>query len=320
MSNTDKDTPAGTNPTAKSRRLYWDTPSTIPAVMSDIKDIPPTVPVKGGLKVIGAGFGRTGTSSLQEALTILGFGPCYHMREVFKDPTGVNKWDAVGVNRMEHNQTPTKQEWDDILEGYQSTVDFPAAIYYQELLEHYPDAKVILTVRDSEGWYKSVSETIAPAHPIWHFIFMITGLHDPVFQRMAFNNIWRPLCGGRSQARNKEILIKAFQDHNAECQATVPPVKLLVFNVKEGWQPLCAFLNCPVPAQDVPFPRSWDTASFQAMITVKRKKAIKRLLLGTAVIVGTVVVTALGMKSKSSRNSSSKRERILVRHMSDPWQ
>ena len=283
----------------------------------------PTVPVKdgGGLKVIGAGCGRTGTSSLQEALTILGFGPCYHMREVFKDPTGVNKWDAVGVNRMEHHQSPTKQEWDDIFRGYQSTADFPAAIYYQELLEHYPDAKVILTVRDSsEAWYKSVSKTIGPSHPVRDFLSMLTGVMTPVFYRMELNNIWRPLCGGRSQARNKEILIKAFEDHNAKCQATVPPDKLLVFNVKEGWDPLCAFLNCPVPAQDVPFPRSWDTASFQVMIAAKRKKAIKRLLLGTAVIVGTAVVVALGMKRSSSHGSKKTRERILVRHMSDPWQ
>jgi hypothetical protein len=233
----------------------------------------------------------------------------------------------VGVNRMEHHQTPTKQEWDAIFSGYPSTADFPAAIYYQELLEHYPDAKVILTVRDSEGWYKSVSETIAPAPPVWHFIYTITGLNNPVFQRLTWNNIWRPLCGdsdgSRSQARNKEILIKAFEDHNVKCQATVPPDKLLVFNVKEGWEPLCTFLNRPVPtvassAQDVvPFPRSWDTMSFKAMIAVKKTKAVKRLLLGTAVIVGTVVVVALGMKSSSASN---KRERVLVGHMSSPWQ
>jgi hypothetical protein len=295
-------TPAGTNAAAVSR---------------------PTVPVKNGLKVIGAGFGRTGTSSLQEALSILGLGPCYHMTEVFKDPDGLTKWDAVGVNRMEHNQSPTKQEWDDIFQGYQSTVDFPAAIYYQELLLHYPDAKVILTVRDSESWYKSVSETIGPAHPVWNFIYNVTGLNNPVLQRMARTNIWRPICGGRSQARQKEILIKAFEEHNAQCQAMVPPDKLLVFNVNEGWQPLCKFLNCPVPVAvapqqgDVlPFPRLWNAASW---IATKRKNAVKRLLLGTAVIVGTAVVVALGMTSKSS-TKDNKRERILVGHMSSPWQ
>jgi hypothetical protein len=277
-----------------------------------------TVPVKDeGLQVIGAGFGRTGTSSLQEALEILGFGPCYHMSVVFKDPTGVNKWDTVGVNRMEHHRSPTKQEWEDIFEGHQSTVDFPAAIYYPELLQHYPDAKVILTVRDnSEAWYKSVSETIAPAPPLWDFIYGITGLNNPVFQRMVLNNIWRPICGGRSQARQKDILIQAFEAHNAKCQATVPADKLLVFNVKEGWEPLCAFLNCPVPAKEVPFPRSWNTAAFQAMVATKRKKAVKRLLLGTAVIIGTAVVVALGMKKRSS----NKQERAMVGHISSPWQ
>ncbi|MFC6931014.1 sulfotransferase family protein [Actinomadura yumaensis] len=104
------------------------------------------------MKVIGAGFGRTGTASLKQALEILGYGPCYHMSEVIAQPHRVRQWLDVGEGRS--------AGWDTIFAGYASTLDWPAAAYWRELAEHYPDAKVVLTVRDAERWYDSVSATI----------------------------------------------------------------------------------------------------------------------------------------------------------------
>lgn len=246
----------------------------------------PTAPVDGGLAVIGAGFGRTGTSSLQEALEILGYGPCYHMREVFKDPEGPAKWDRVGRGEG----TP---DWDDIFFGYKATVDLPGATYYKELLEHYPDAKVILTVREEESWAKSVMETIGPAPPLWRFLYRITGTSNPLLNRMALNTVWKPFCGGLRQARNRESLIAAFREHNEKVKATVPPDKLLVLNVKDGWSELCQFLGEPIPS--VPFPKLWNSADVKVMIVTRRKKTVRRLVGGCAVL---ALVASIGLMSR----------------------
>ena len=104
------------------------------------------------MKVIGAGFGRTGTASLKAALEMLGYGPCYHMSTVIRDTYRVRQWLEISHGRG--------LGWDEVLAGFQSALDWPAAAYWRELAEHYPGAKVILTVRDPDRWYDSVSATI----------------------------------------------------------------------------------------------------------------------------------------------------------------
>ncbi|HJW40481.1 MAG TPA: sulfotransferase, partial [Rhizomicrobium sp.] len=107
------------------------------------------------LKVIGAGFGRTGTRSLKEALEMLGFGPCHHMVEVFMHPEQVPLWDRAALGEMKN--------WEEIFAAYNSSCDWPSCSFYKELADFYPDAKVILTLRDPKSWFKSVSSTIMPA-------------------------------------------------------------------------------------------------------------------------------------------------------------
>ncbi len=104
------------------------------------------------LKVIGAGLGRTATFSLKFGLEHLGFGPCYHMTEVFAGARrNIPLWLDVIAG---------KPDWDSVFDGYQSTTDYPAASYWRELADYYPDAKVVLTVRDANNWFDSVTETI----------------------------------------------------------------------------------------------------------------------------------------------------------------
>jgi len=243
----------------------------------------------GGLEIIGAGFGRTGTSSLQQALQILGYGPCYHMREVFKDPDGVAKWNAVGdLLREQGHAFGADELWDDIFRGYRSCCDAPAALVYRELMERYPNAKVILTVRDEEKWVESALGTISPVSPAWNLIYRITGLLNPEFLRMTLNVVWTPFCGGVAQARDRDCLLAAFRAHNDQVRAhVVPEEKLLVLDVQEGWASLCKFLDKPIP--DVPFPRSWDSVQFKKMIAAKQKKAVTRLMMMGAGFVLTVV-------------------------------
>ena len=186
------------------------------------------------LSFIGAGFGRTGTMSLKLALEQLGLGPCYHMTEVFKNPAAPDWWYAAAQN-------PAKADWGKIFAGYASTVDWPNATYWKELAEAYPDAKVILTERDPDTWFESTQATI----------FADRGPMDPEapFPRMVRKVVY-DLFDGRIHDRDHAIAV--FKAHNAQVRATIPPERLLVYEVAQGWKPLCDFLGVPVPGEAMP--------------------------------------------------------------------
>ena len=218
------------------------------------------------IKVIGAGFGRTGTASLKGALEELGFGKCYHMQEVFAHPQHVPVWQAAADGQ--------KVDWDALFEGFEATVDWPGCTFYKELMEHYPDAKVLLSVRDPDAWYKSASETIYqmsqrgfPASLVLRFVPRLRR-----FVKMVTRLIWQDTFHDRFSDR--AYAISVFNEHIAEVKRTVPPEKLLVFEVKEGWEPLCRFLEVPVP--DKPFPRLNDSAAFRQQASLRRFRRGRR--------------------------------------------
>jgi Sulfotransferase domain len=195
-----------------------------------------------GLRIIGAGFGRTGTLSTKTALEELGFGPCYHMVETFRIPGATELWEAVVSGEP--------IAWSTIFDGYQATVDWPGCTFYKELMQTYPDAKVLLTVRDPERWYESVTNTIYRAP---------NGVSaDNPHARMLSALVWEGTFNGKFE--DKDYAIAVFNRHNDEVRQYVPAEKLLVYNVKEGWEPLCAFLGVAVP--DKPFPHLNDRDSF----------------------------------------------------------
>jgi hypothetical protein len=207
------------------------------------------------MKVIGAGFGRTGTTSLKAALEALGFAPCYHMQEVFRRPRHTETWMAAAAGR--------RVDWKRFLEGYAATVDWPGCTFYRELLEAFPDAKVLLSVRDPETWYESCSQTIyriGRAFPVaW------TGGLVPVLGRvlrLSETVIWKGTFHDRF--RDQAHAIAVFRRHIEEVTRGVPPDRLLVYAVSEGWEPLCRFLEVPVPQR--PFPRLNDTRQFRRYI------------------------------------------------------
>lgn len=216
------------------------------------------------LKVIGAGWGRTGTESLKKALEILGFGKCYHMFELLKDGKRVVYWEQLARGE--------KPDYDKLFEGYQSAVDFPVAMYYKEFMAQYPDAKVILTYRDAEKWYESASNTIfkplpAPIVPLSRFLgLFIKNLS--YFPRIAHNviaTIFDNFLEGRKN--DKEYVLKRYNQWMEDVKKTVPPEKLLVFEAREGWEPLCKFLGVPVPAE--PYPKGNDSEQFHERTKVK---------------------------------------------------
>ena len=207
------------------------------------------------MKVIGAGFGRTGTSSLKAALEQLGFGPCHHMEELFAHHEQIPRWLAVAEG--------APPDWDMLFAGYNSAVDFPTEHWYREILAHWPDARVILTVRDPEAWYRSARDTIyaiseeIPSRWVGSYLPVVGGV-----MRMTSRSIWRGAFGGRFLDREHAMAV--FRAHNAEVKAHVPSEQLLVFDVSEGWEPLCRFLGVPVPA--TPFPRRNDSAEFRKRV------------------------------------------------------
>lgn len=212
-----------------------------------------------GVKVLGAGLGRTGTSSLKKSLEILFGGPCYHMSIVIENDT-VNFWRDMQLKKA------TDDEIRIHFKSFASTTDNPACFHWEELLAVYPSAKVVLSVRDSDGWYKSCTETIfniLPSYPHMPFGIRVVQYILPFWRRwskMFDVNFSHLFNGDFSQSNVKE----AFENWTESVVTKCPKEKLLVFDVKQGWEPLCTFLDLPIP--DVPFPHVNDTNSMKTII------------------------------------------------------
>jgi hypothetical protein len=265
---------------------------------------PPTVPTgvpAPTLQVIGAGFGRTGTTSLREALIRLGFDPCDHMRGNLEHPERFALWDEA----LSHKTAGEPIDWRPLLAGYRATVDWPGAYFWRELTSAHPEAKVILTVRDPERWYASTLATI--------FTFSSRArAGDPlsmrVRQRLVHSMmpgeglrfiddlVWQGTFDGRF--REREYALRVFSEHNQAVQEAIPADKLLMFDVKQGWEPLCKFLGVSVPAGE-PFPHLNDASSMQ-MGTWLRER-YRGVALRAAVIAASVVLGLLALAWRRRR-------------------
>lgn len=209
------------------------------------------------MEIIGAGFGRTGTLSLRAALEQLGYGPCYHMEELMDNPQHAKLWTAAAHGKL--------GDWERLLGNYRATVDWPGAYFWRDLMEAYPDAKVLLTVRDPDRWYESARNTIFQI-PMGGWRGRLRALSATALQpqsvhffRMIRSVLIKGTFGGVDM-RDKGQVIDAFHRHIEEVKRTVPADRLLVYELKEGWEPLCAFLGTDVP--DTEFPHLNDSATF----------------------------------------------------------
>jgi hypothetical protein len=199
------------------------------------------------LRIVGAGFGRTGTLSLKLALEKLGFDKCYHMMEVHQHPDHRELWSRAHAGE--------DIDWDALFDGYQASVDWPSCNLWREQLAHFPDAKVILSLRDPNKWYDSVMSTI--------YKFSSAGADSEdenvrAGARWAHEIIWDRVFDGRMDDR--EYVIRKFRAHNKSVRREVPVNKLLVFEASQGWAPLCEFLDVAIP--DEPYPRVNTTEEF----------------------------------------------------------
>lgn len=231
------------------------------------------------LDVIGAGFGRTGTLSLKAALEHLGYNPCYHMVELMDNPGHLKHWSSSARGGP--------QRWDQLLDGYRATVDWPACYFWQDLLKAYPNAKVILTVRDPVRWYESARATVGSRKDKLRILAMMLVRPDRIMHiRVLQNMIRKDFFQGRLDDRQHTIDI--FNRHIADVQRTVPSDRLLVYEVKQGWGPLCAFLGVDVP--DIPFPHLNDSEDFHSVIGRHvRRRLMKDLTVSAPLSVGAVL-------------------------------
>ncbi|KAI8072870.1 P-loop containing nucleoside triphosphate hydrolase protein [Gongronella butleri] len=198
------------------------------------------------LEVIGAGFGRTGTHSLYLALNKLGYNT-HHMFEVLQNKQDVTMW----KHAYDFPNSPDIN-WDSVYEKYSAAVDFPTCMFYKELLEKNPDAKVILTVRSAESWYKSICNTIFSFYledEVPTFGDDYVGSAVKLVRHCAFDGL---LERDHRSIRNKQLMMEIFEKHKAEVIKTVPADRLLVMNLGDGWEPLCRFLDKPIPKEDYP--------------------------------------------------------------------
>lgn len=211
------------------------------------------------LKVIGAGYGRTGTLSVFTALNQLGF-PCYHMSEVLKNKR--NKSHLDFWVRVANTPPGTQHDWEQVFGSYAAAVDNPSCCVWRELADAYPDAKVLLTVhpKGPEAWYASTMETIYFTETMWQFkVLEWTTPFGRKYADMSRKLIWGRSHKGSMDDRKKAIA--TYLAHIEEVKASVPPERLLVYSATEGWDPLCKFLGVPVPS--TPFPNVNDRASLQ---------------------------------------------------------
>ena len=209
------------------------------------------------MRVIGAGLPRTGTLSQKVALEMLGLAPCYHMVNVLGDLDQAELW---------RRAVDGEQPWQEIFGGFQSTVDWPGSYFYKELVEAYPEAKVLLSVRDAEAWERSMRDTI------WGIFYGDILIRDLSSARARVDAQWRGYIELMAEMWERSGLIDngadttsesmraAMERFNQEVRETVPSDRLLVWSVGDGWEPLCEFLEVPVP--DTPFPHLNDSKGF----------------------------------------------------------
>jgi hypothetical protein len=199
------------------------------------------------LEIIGPGFGRTGTHALKLGLERLGFGPAHHMFEVRDNPEQLPIWEAAARGE--------RVDWDDVFRGYRSQVDFPGARYWRELVQRYSKAKVILTVRDPDAWFDSVEATINPflAARGKHLSSHVNAIAEMGYQTVAVQVFEERLT-------DRDHATQVFRRHIAEVQSEIAPDRLLTFDVRNGWGPLCEFLGAGVP--DDPFPKTNSSKVF----------------------------------------------------------
>ncbi|XOV93584.1 MAG: sulfotransferase family protein [Bacteroidota bacterium] len=203
------------------------------------------------IKIIGAGLPRTGTNTLKQSLEMLGYTKTYHMKELLVNPDNLKYWHTL--------ESTGTTNWDELYDGYQATVDFPAYPWVKEHLAQYPDAKVIFTTRPFDKWYDSIYSTVWTAGPqnLPQKLAMMSKLiFNPRLRKvikcikLAKKRIFKVTLQGKFE--DKAFAEKVFNQHLEDMKALVKPENFLIYDVRDGWGPLCKFLGKEEPKDPLP--------------------------------------------------------------------
>ena len=225
------------------------------------------------IKIIGAGFPRTGTTTLKNVLEILGYTKTYHFKDLIGDPDRLTYW-----KELEHHGSTN---FENLFDGFSATVDFPGYSYYKILLDKYPDAKIILTTRPFEDWYISSLNTIWKAGPqtlVAKLVLLTKMIFNSKLKKtfkcikfMRQTHLNKKFDGNFASKSHAE---KVYNDHIKEVSAYVPKERLLVYEVSQGWEPLCNFLDLDIP--EIPFPHLNKKENFHKMVKGMIEEAAKK--------------------------------------------
>ena len=172
------------------------------------------------LKVIGSGFGRTGTMTTKQALEKLGFGPCHHMVEIIEHPEQLALWKAAAAGNA---------DWERVYAGYRSQVDWPGAHVWEQAAAAFPEAKVIHTERPEDAWWNSFNGTIGK----FFALFRDLELPPHIMDQFSFMHDWL-IQGTFTDFTDRETAIAAYRANNQRVREVIPAERLLVFSVADG--------------------------------------------------------------------------------------
>ncbi|KAJ7606809.1 efflux pump antibiotic resistance protein [Roridomyces roridus] len=245
------------------------------------------------MEVLSLGMSRTGTSSIKAALQILGYDECYHMINTHRNIRDFDMWMEAVAAKYDGKGKFGRAEFDKLLGHCMAVTDAPCNLFAPELIDAYPDAKVILMERDIEAWYKSfgiiMDNTFVPVPRIVAFL-------DPLWtgRRAKFFRAWmEKQFGAKTAEEVREVAREIYRAHYAEIRRITPKERLLEYELGSGWEPLCKFLGKPVP--DVPFPRVNEAAALREKIVMARRKGIRRAVQNVAGGLFICVVVAFGL-------------------------
>ncbi|KAJ6552599.1 pectin lyase fold/virulence factor [Mycena vulgaris] len=213
------------------------------------------------MQVLALGFSRTGTQSMRIALETLGYNETNHGFTVWTNLLEIEMWtEAINAKFFGKGKPYGREEWDRLLGHYMAVTDVPHILFAEELIAAYPDAKVILTTRTPDSWWKSYEATIgrafeSPFGAVSAWLEPQTAGKVQEFWRIVF------LAMFKTENVTPEIAKARFTAHYEGVRALVPKERLLDYRVGEGWETLCKFLEKDIPA--TPFPKVNDTQAFR---------------------------------------------------------
>ncbi|CRG83604.1 hypothetical protein PISL3812_00958 [Talaromyces islandicus] len=240
------------------------------------------------MKVLALGVGRTGTASLRIALERLGYLRCYHMMcASVENPPDCLMWHDALAAKYDGEGKFGREEWDQILGDCQAVCDWPACAFAKELIEAYPNAKVILTTRDVDSWHASVMKTVHwratdPEHRMASRVSWAAGMYYPMLNKF-FDTFFR----GDFPNQGKQV----YKDHVEEVRSLVPSDRLLEYKITDGWGPLCEFLGEEVP--ETPFPSGNDMANFKKRCSTRNRMQMLNAALQACTMGGALLLTGV---------------------------